>query len=130
MPSAKKVKWAQLRVGVMAIAAMVILAVFVFLLTGTKKLFVRRAVLHTYLSDSAALATGSPVRLNGIVIGDVTRVDLSGMKDPRKIVQVDMSVVFARIATIPSDSEASISSENVLGTKFINITMGKSPVMV
>ncbi len=36
MPSAKKVKWAQLRVGIMAVVAMFLLGMLVFLLTGTK----------------------------------------------------------------------------------------------
>lgn len=78
MPSAKKVKWAQLRVGLMAVVAMVMLGALVFLLTGTKKLFVPKATLYTYMDDSAALATGSPVRLNGILIGNVKNVELSG----------------------------------------------------
>jgi phospholipid/cholesterol/gamma-HCH transport system substrate-binding protein len=130
MPSAKKVKWAQLRVGIMAIVAMVILGILIFLLTGSKALFAKRAVIYTYLSDSASLATGAPVRLNGIVVGDVAKVELSGLKDPRKVVRVAMSVTYDKLAKIPEDSEAAISAENVLGTKFINITMGRSPITI
>jgi phospholipid/cholesterol/gamma-HCH transport system substrate-binding protein len=130
MPSAKKVKWAQLRVGVMAIAAMFVLALLIFLLTGTKKLFARKAILHTYLDDSAALAVGAPVRLNGIVIGDVVKVELSGSKVPRRAVRIDMSVDSGRLSMIPVDSQAAISAENVLGTKYINIKMGQSVELV
>lgn len=126
MPSAKKVRWAQLKVGIMAVAAMVILAVLIFLLTGTKKLFVTKAALRTYMDDSAALAVGAPVRLNGIIIGNVTRVGLSGEKTPRRVVRIDMSVDASMLHRIPVDSEAAISAENVLGTKFINIKMGQS----
>lgn len=124
MPSAKKVKWAQLRVGVMAIGAMIVLAVLIFLLTGTKKLFARKAVLHTYLDDAAALAVGAPVRLNGIIVGDVVKVELSGSKTPRRAVRIDLSVDSSTLSTIPVDSEATITAENVLGTKYINIRMG------
>lgn len=130
MPSAKKVRWAQLKVGIMAIAAMVVLAVLIFLLTGTKKLFVRRATLYTFMDDSAALAVGAPVRLNGILIGDVAQVGLSGLKEPRRIVRVDMSVDASMLSQIPIDSEATISAENVLGTKFINIKRGLSETAI
>lgn len=125
MPSAKKVKWAQLRVGIMAVVAMFLLGLLVFLLTGTKKLFSHKATLYTYLDDSAALAVGAPVRLNGIVIGDVTRVTLSGSKEARRSVCIEMSVDSGILKSIPVDSEATISAENVLGTKYINIKMGR-----
>ena len=126
MPSAKKVKWAQLRVGLMAAAAMMILVVLVFLLTGTKKLFVTKATLYTYMDNSAALATGSPVRLNGILIGNVKDVGLSGQTAPRRAVRITMSVGAADLKSIPVDSVAAISAENVLGTKYINIEIGHS----
>ncbi len=130
MPSAKKVKWAQLRVGLMTLVAMALLGVLVFLLTGTEKLFVPRAVIYTYLDDSAALARGAPVRLNGYQIGSVTDVSLSGEKAPRRIIRVQMSVEAALLPAIPVDSEAGVSAENVLGTKYINIKQGVSPQTV
>jgi hypothetical protein len=105
MPSAKKVRWAQLRVGLMALVAMILLAILVFLLTGTKKLFVPKSTLYTYLDDSAALAVGAPVRLNGYLIGNVTAVELSGQNVPRRIIRVRMSVEAAALAAIPVDSK-------------------------
>jgi len=111
----------------MAIAAMVILAVLIFLMTGQKALFVREAIIYTYMDDSAALATGAPVRLNGILIGNVKRVELSGSLEPNRVVRVTMAVPLQRLNDIPVDSVAAISAENVLGTKYINIKMGTSP---
>lgn len=125
MPSAKKVRWAQLRVGIMSAVAMVLLGTLVFLLTGTKKLFVPKATVYTYMDDSAALAVGAPVRLNGFLIGNVTAVSLSGLNVPRRIIRVAMAVDAASLAAIPVDSEAGVSAENVLGTKFINIKKGQ-----
>jgi hypothetical protein len=51
MPAARKVRWAQLRVGVLAIVAMIILAVLIWLLTSQKPLFVTYATLYTYMRD-------------------------------------------------------------------------------
>ena len=130
MPSARKVKWAQLRVGMMALMALLLLAVLIYLLTGNKNLFATKATLYTYMNDSAALAVGAPVRLNGIMKGNVDVVDLSGQNDPNRIVRVRMSVDAYALKDIPVDSEAAISAENVLGTKYINIKKGTSPQAV
>jgi phospholipid/cholesterol/gamma-HCH transport system substrate-binding protein len=78
------------------------------------------------MRDSAALANGAPVRLNGILIGSVTRVELSGLNDPNRVVRVVMEVQRGRLRNIPVDSVAEISAENVLGTKYINIRQGTS----
>jgi phospholipid/cholesterol/gamma-HCH transport system substrate-binding protein len=110
----------------MAIASMVVLAVLISLLTANKKLFESKATIYTLMEDSAALGTGSPVRLNGILIGSVTNVGLSGESAPRRIVRITMRVGSGELGRIPIDSQAAISSENVLGTKFINIRRGKS----
>ncbi|MGB9605953.1 MAG: MlaD family protein [Bryobacteraceae bacterium] len=127
MPTVKRIRWAQLKVGLMAVAAIVILAVLIFLMTGQKALFVREAIIYTYMDDSAALATGAPVRLNGILIGNVSRVELSGAREPNRIVRIVMTIPRDRLKDIPVDSVAAISAENVLGTKYINIKMGTSP---
>ncbi len=126
MPSAKRVRWAQLRVGVMALVAMLILGVLVWLLTKQKPLFTSDSPLYTYLRDSAAMSTGAPVRLNGIPIGSVTGVDLSGLRDPAKVVRITMKVQTRMLSQIPVDSIAGVSAENVLGTKYINITKGQA----
>jgi phospholipid/cholesterol/gamma-HCH transport system substrate-binding protein len=117
-------------VGVLAIVSMAILAVLIFLLTSQKPLWARYATIYTYMDDSAALATGSPVRLNGVLIGSVTDVDLSGSTQPDRIVRVTLKVEADRLKAIPVDSTGDISSENVLGTKYINISKGRSPVSV
>ncbi|MBM3811621.1 MAG: MCE family protein [Acidimicrobiia bacterium] len=127
MPSAKKVSWAQLRVGVISIAAMIIVAVLVFLITGTTTFFRENAILYTYLSDSAALTTGANVRINGILAGRVLAVELSGSTKERRVVKVTLEVFADKLGEIPVDSEAAISAENVLGSKYINIKKGKKP---
>ena len=124
MPSAKKVAWAELKVGVMALVAMVLLGILVFLITGSTTLFADKVTLYTYLSDSAALTKGANVRLNGILIGGVDKVELSGQTEPTRIVRVTMSIDKTFLPSIPTDSQAMIAAENVLGSKYINIKRG------
>ncbi len=130
MAAEQKISWAKLRVGIMAVAAMVILAVVIVLITGNTSIFTAHAALYTYLNDAASLAKGAPVNLNGIPVGKVNEIRLSGLNDPHKIVKITMEVDKDKLADIPVDSVTSISAANVLGTKFINIKKGKSATHV
>ena len=131
MPESKKVSWAQLRVGIMATVSMVILAVLIFLLTGSGNLFSSSATLYTYMDDSAAMASSTPVRLNGISVGKIESIDFSGLKEKGKIVIIRMSVTPKnKLDQIPEDSIAGVDASNLLGDKFINITKGKSATAI
>jgi len=127
MPSAKKVAWAQLRVGIVAVVAMIILAVLIFLITGDTNIFAPQANLYTYLKDSAALSSGSNVRINGILAGRISKVELTGSNDPKRIVRVTLELEKAYLRQIPKDSMAAVAAENLLGSKYINIEKGKDP---
>ena len=125
-----KRRWAQLRVGLLAITSLALLAFMIFLLTSSRGLFTTRSEVFTYLDDSAALASGAPVRLNGITVGKVQRIDLSGSAEPNRIVKITLNVDNNFLASIPIDSQAAIAAENLLGTKYINIKKGRSPTAV
>jgi phospholipid/cholesterol/gamma-HCH transport system substrate-binding protein len=124
MADPKKVSFAQLRVGIMALVAMIIAGVLIFLLTGQKNWFKRTFELRTYMDDSSGMTEGAPVRLNGIPAGEVDKLRLSGSKDPRRIVEIVMTIEYSLLAEIPKDSRAGIAASNLLGGKFINITKG------
>jgi phospholipid/cholesterol/gamma-HCH transport system substrate-binding protein len=79
------------------------------------------------MDDSAAIIEGAPVRLNGILIGKTARIVLTGSTEPRRIVRIDMEVDHDKLSQIPVDSQAQIAAENLLGTKYINITKGRAP---
>jgi phospholipid/cholesterol/gamma-HCH transport system substrate-binding protein len=95
-------------------------------MTGAKGFFKTTSDIYTYMGDSAALVEGSPVRLNGILIGQVSKVGLSGVPDPGRVVKATLSVQEDFFKSIPVDSTAKLAAENLLGTKYINITRGRS----
>src|SRR5262249_32874164 len=130
MPSASKVGWAQLRVGITAIAALSLIGVLIYLLTGASNPFTRDAIVYTYFADAAAVAVGAPVRVNGINAGSVKNVGLSGQTDPARIVRIELSIHESMLKEIPVDSIATVSAENLLGSKFINIRKGNNPVSI
>ena len=130
MPSQKKVEWAQLRVGILSAVAMVIAAILIFLLTSQSNLISGDFRLKTYMSDSAGMAENAPVRLNGIFAGHISSVKLSGSKDPKRTVAIEMKINRKFLSQIPEDSKAGISASNLLGDKYINITRGIHPKQV
>ncbi len=126
MASPKKIQWAQLRVGILATVAMIIAAVLIFLLTqGNGGIFTSKFHVRTYMDDSAGMADSAPVRLNGIPVGNIEHVRLSGSNDPRRVVEIDMTIQEKYLNDIPEDSLAGISASNLLGDKYINITKGR-----
>jgi phospholipid/cholesterol/gamma-HCH transport system substrate-binding protein len=124
MPDASKVRWSKLRVGVLGLAAFLILAVLIFLLTSTKGLFRSYAELRTYMDDAGGIADGSVVRLNGISIGYLDKLRLTMSRDPKRTVEFDMKVKPEYLHQIPVDSIVGIAAANVLGDKYLNITKG------
>ena len=55
MPVQKQASWARLKVGILALFAMAILAVLIFLITGDTNPFEPNATVYTYMADAAAL---------------------------------------------------------------------------
>src|SRR5271154_5346172 len=126
MPQQTRASWAQLRVGALAIVALAILGYLVFLLSGSHGLFKGKFNLYTFMGDSSDLSDGAPVRLNGIIIGKVNSVRLSGVGDARRVIKIEMEIEDTYMSSIPVDSQAKISAGNLLGTKFINISRGRA----
>jgi phospholipid/cholesterol/gamma-HCH transport system substrate-binding protein len=132
MPERSKVTWAKLKVGLMALAALIIVSFLIFLMAGTQGLFQPKARLYTYLTDANALASGAPVTLAGVDIGGkVESVELNtGSNDSAKTVKVTLQLPSKYLSSIPVDSQTKMASANLLGTYYINIQRGKSPQSV
>src|SRR6266851_3987670 len=126
MPSRQTVQWAKFRVTLVAVCGLSILTVLMYLLTGGT-LFEAKAILYIHLPDATGVVRGAPVRLNGIFIGKVHSVNLTGSTDPDKIVLVALTVETERLANIPIDSYAQASADSVVGDKFVEITKGRHP---
>ena len=126
MPITNRAQWAQLRVGIMAIAAFAIIGFLIFLMAGTRGLFHSYDPLYTYLNDAQAMAVGAPVRLNGILVGKVKSVGLTGSNDPGRIIKVSLDVDGTFFSQIPVDSQTEIAQETLLSTKYVNIRKGRA----
>ena len=78
MPTQEKKRWAQLKVGLLMVSALVLLAVLIFLMTSSKGLFKSRSEIYTYLDDSAAIAVGAGEgRFDGFLADEERGSDLT-----------------------------------------------------
>jgi phospholipid/cholesterol/gamma-HCH transport system substrate-binding protein len=127
MATTSKSKWAQLKVGLMAIIALLILAFLIVLMSGVNPLFRRTTDVYTYLGDSVAMTEGAtPVRLNGILIGKVKKIELSGSSEPGRVVKLTLSIYDDSLPLVPVDSQAKLAQQNLLGSRYVNIKKGTS----
>jgi phospholipid/cholesterol/gamma-HCH transport system substrate-binding protein len=116
MPRTRSLAWAELKVGVLTIVAIVIAAVTVFMLTGSRGFFWQRYNLKTRFTNVAGLKAGSPVRVAGKEVGLVTEVELTG-EDVEVVFEVNEEVQ-GRITT---ESVAKLGSISLLGESAVDI---------
>ena len=122
MPSQKQLKWSQLRVGVTVIAASLTLALLLFLMSGTAGLFTPRVTIKAYFDNAEGLRPGAPVRLEGVDIGNVTRIRIVPDKDKRLTpVEVTMKVSTKYDYGMRRDSVISLETAGVLGETYLDI---------
>ncbi len=122
MPSEKQVRWSQLRVGLTVIFASITLGVLIFVMTGTTGLFTKKISIHAFVDNAAGLRVGAPVRLEGVDIGNVTRIRV--VQDPKRRaapVDITMKITTKYEDTMKSDCEASLNTAGVLGEVFVDV---------
>jgi phospholipid/cholesterol/gamma-HCH transport system substrate-binding protein len=115
---------------VVVIAAVVLSALAIFAVVARRTFLRHEFDLSTLIDDSAGIKPSSPVMLNGIDVGHVVGVVLSGSPDPNKTVRITMRFPRRILTEIPADSTAAITSANVLGDKYIDVSRGRSPKAV
>ena len=117
MPRTRSLAWSELKIGLLTITAIVIAAVLVFSLTGSKGFFWQRYTLKTRFPNVAGLAAGSPVRVAGMQVGSVKDIQFSGEQ---------MDVVFEVNKNvrerITDKSIAFLGSVSLLGSSAVDIT--------
>jgi phospholipid/cholesterol/gamma-HCH transport system substrate-binding protein len=122
VPSQKQLKWSQLKVGLTVIFASTILAVLIFLMTGTSGLFTKKIIIKTYFDNANGLRVGAPVRLSGVDIGNVVGIRVVPDKERQLTpVEVTMKVNTRYIFNLHKDSMTLLSTAGVLGETYIDI---------
>lgn len=119
----------RLRVLGVVIAGIAITMTLVYLLVGGDFL-APRTTLISYMPDATGLTSTSEVRLSGIRIGTVEKIALSNSLDRQRAVEVRLRVLTRYLKGIPSDSQTDIRADTLVGSQFVDIAEGKSPIPI
>jgi len=117
MPRTRSLAWAELKIGIIAIFALVMTAILIFAVGGSGGFFWQNYRLKVIFMDVAGVKTGSPVRVAGVVVGAVENVQFSGSG-----VEVWFSVKDDMRPLVTDKSIASIGSISLLGEGAVDIT--------
>ncbi len=78
MPRTRSLAWAELKIGIIAVFALVMAAILIFAVGGSGGFFWQSYPLKTIFMDVAGIKAGSPVRVAGVEVGTVDEVRFSG----------------------------------------------------
>lgn len=121
MPTRREIQWSQLKVGMLVLAAIVILISLIFLMSGASGgLFAHKIVLRSFFPNAGGIKDGSPVTLEGVEIGNVTHLRVIPERNPNPV-EVTMRVGDRFLRDLHTDSTVSIANAGVLGDSFVDI---------
>lgn len=120
----RSLAWTELRVGILVIMSFALLALAIFLVSGQAGFFVPKYSVTAYFQNANNLRSGAEVSLEGVPIGNVTKVAVSKEADPAKAVEAVMKIDERYKSIIRTDSKVSISTIGLLGDSKVDITRG------
>jgi len=114
--------WTELRVGVVAIVSLSVLAfAILYIGGGGGSPFASKYQVRALMTDVNGLKPGAPVRLGGVEVGTVTRVDFAA-EGAVGMVEVVMRIDRRVKPRITTESRASLGSLGLLGEKAVDVT--------
>jgi phospholipid/cholesterol/gamma-HCH transport system substrate-binding protein len=117
MPRTRSLAWSELKIGIVALVAL-LLAILIIIAVGGQGGFAwQRYELKTKFKNVQGLKSGAIVRVAGVDVGKVTSVDFVGAD-----VQITLEVNEENKSRITDQSRASIGSLSLLGEPIIEIS--------
>jgi phospholipid/cholesterol/gamma-HCH transport system substrate-binding protein len=121
MPRTRSLAWSELKIGVMAVAALVLTALLIIAVGGASGFAWQRYAIKTHFHDVQGLKSGAIVRVAGVEVGKVAKVELVGTE-----VEVRLSIKKENQSRITTESLASIGSMSLLGEPLIDVSPSTS----
>jgi phospholipid/cholesterol/gamma-HCH transport system substrate-binding protein len=113
----------QIRVGLFLAVGVAMAGSAIFVLGQNSGVFERKTTLYAYFPDVSGLVEGAPVRVAGLDVGTVDRVEFANPPSARKA-RVTLLVKSKYLPQLRTDSVVIIDSKGLLGDKLVNISMG------
>ena len=124
MPQNKQLTWSELRVGLLVLVGLFLIAMGIFYVTGAGILAAKYRV-RTFLPEVEGLTTGAPVRLDGVEIGNVERIQLNRTRgDRNRNIELTLRIEKEYQKEVLTDSTASLITEGLLGNRYVSIERG------
>src|SRR5258708_7316780 len=117
MPRTRSLAWSELKIGVMAVAALILTALLIIAVGGASGFSWQRYELRTNFANVQGLKSGAIVRVAGVEVGKVTRVHLAASG-----VDVHLSIKKENRSRVTTDSYASIGAMSLLGEPLIDVS--------
>ena len=117
-------KISNIRIGLFITVGIAILVVTIFLLGEKSELFRSTFDVKAYFKDIQGLRSGAIVRLSGIDVGSVKRIQI--VPDTTGRVEVTIKLVSTIKRFIKTDTKASIETEGLVGNKVVVLKIGSS----
>jgi phospholipid/cholesterol/gamma-HCH transport system substrate-binding protein len=116
MPRTRSLKWSELKIGIMAVAALLIAATLIVALGGEGGFFWERYNLRVKFSNAGGVQRGSPVRVSGVTVGAVTDIEFIGSE-----VHMELELSDDMQERVRTTSRATIGSVSLLGEGAVDI---------
>jgi phospholipid/cholesterol/gamma-HCH transport system substrate-binding protein len=114
----------EIKVGLFVFLGFAGVALIIFLIGDNRSLFAPKVQYHVQLADVQGVKPGSTVRMGGVDIGTVSKVQYP--EDPgQTLIDVSLSIVRRESPRIRESSRASIAAKGLLGDKMVTITAGR-----
>lgn len=124
MPSKAEVRWSQLKVGLIVIAALTLLTILLFLMTSASgmNVFAKKLTAKAYFDNASGVKVGAPVDLEGVTIGEVRKVEIT--TDPtRRMTPVELILRLSPRfqSSLHKDSVVTLQTTGVIGDTVVDI---------
>lgn len=117
MPRTRSLKWSELKIGIMAVVALLIAAALILALGGEGGFFWQRYNLKVKFSNAGGVQRGSPVRVAGVTVGAVKDIQFSGSD-----VEMALELREDMQERVRTTSRATIGSVSLLGEGAVDIS--------
>src|SRR3984957_18866805 len=122
MAQHKQLTWTELRVGLFVLAGVI------FYVTGGSG-FGPKYRLRAYLPEVDGLTIGAPVRVDGVDVGNVEKIEIAVPKPGEatskdRNIEVDLRLEKTYQTYIRTDSSAGLITEGLLGNRYVDIDRG------
>lgn len=117
MPRTRSLAWSELKIGILAVAAVSLAVFLVFLVGGEGGFFAKKYHLKTRFPNVMGLKEGGLVRIAGVEVGSIDAIEFHGPQ-----LEVTMEVRQEFQDKVTTDSRAMIGALSLLGEGVVDLT--------